>query len=140
MNEQVLYKYSKMELKQFAIFEENLRSEEKDLQYQTELQFSYDKENRILCSKVIITAMQREKIVMKADLRSYFDIAEESVSLLQQDNIISFPPALLVQFASLCYGAARGIIHERTQESCLNEYILPPAYFGNLIDRAFIIE
>lgn len=140
MNEQVLYKYSKMELKQFAIFEENLSPENNELNYQTVVQFSYDKENRILCSKVVITAMQNDKIVLKTDLRSYFDIASVSVEHLCQDNIICFPPALLVQFASLCYGAARGIIFERTQGSCLNDYILPPVYFGNLIDRAFTVQ
>ena len=35
MSQQLLYKYTKMDLEQFAMFEENVLSEDKEIQFQT---------------------------------------------------------------------------------------------------------
>lgn len=137
MNQQISYKYAKIELEQFAMFEENLLPEMSEVQFQTEVQFSFDKKNLVLCSKIVVTASQVEKPVMKADLRSFFEITSESIKMLRQEKKIMFPPQLLVQFASLCYGSMRGVIHVKTMGSPLNVFILPPIYFGNLIDKGF---
>lgn len=140
MNNQVLYKYSKMDLEQFALFEENVSPIIKEVQFQTEVQFSYDKNSRILCSKIVATMILKEKPLLKADFRSYFEIAPESIEDLRQERNIIFPPQVLVQFASLCYGSLRGVIHVKTLGTALNSFILPPVFFGNLIDKAFSVE
>lgn len=92
MNNQVLYKYSKMDLEQFALFEENVSPIIKEVQFQTEVQFSYDKNSRILCSKIVATMILKEKPLLKADFRSYFEIAPESIEDLRQERNIIFPP------------------------------------------------
>ncbi|MDO5447972.1 MAG: hypothetical protein Q4F34_09360, partial [Prevotellaceae bacterium] len=71
---------------------------------------------------------------------SYFNIQPESIAILTQDGKILFPPQLLVQFASLCYGAMRGVIFTKTQGSVLSNYVLPPVYFSILIDKGFVVE
>ena len=92
MDLQVKYKYNKIELEQFAMFEENDNPE----------------------------------------------IA--SIVRLHKDGQIIFAPQLLVQFASFCYGTMRGVIYTKTLGSSLNNYILPPVYFGNLIDKGFAVK
>lgn len=138
MNQQVLYKYTKMELEQFAMFEENVLSEDKEIQFQTGVQFSFDAANNILCSKVIVTVSQESSPIMKIDLNNFFDIALESVANLRQEGKVVFPPPILVQFASLGYGSIRGIMYAKTMGTSLNTLILPPVYFGNIIDKAFV--
>lgn len=140
MEQQVMYKYSKMELEQFAMFEENYNSEIIEVQFQTEAQFSFDKENSVLCSRIVVNMSVGEKPLVKAELKSYFDIQPESVKGLKQDGKILFAPPLLVQFASLCYGSMRGVIYTKTIGTPLSNYILPPVYFGNLIDRGFAVD
>ena len=83
MNQQVLYKYTKMELEQFAMFEENVLSEDKEIQFQTGVQFSFDAANSILCSKVIVTVSQESSPIMKIDLNNFFDISPESIANLR---------------------------------------------------------
>ena len=138
MNQQVLYKYTKMELEQFAMFEENVLSEDKEIQFQTGVQFSFDAANNILCSKVIVTVSQESSPIMKIDLNSFFDISPEPIANLRQEGKVVFPPPILVQFASLGYGSIRGIMYAKTMGTPLNTLILPPVYFGNIIDKAFV--
>ena len=138
MNQQVLYKYTKMELEQFAMFEENVLSEDKEIQFQTGVQFSFDAANNILCSKVIVTVSQESSPIMKIDLNNFFDISPESIANLRQEGKVVFPPPILVQFASLGYGSIRGIMYVKTMGTPLNTLILPPVYFGNIIDKAFV--
>lgn len=140
MEQQVMYRFNKMELEQFAMFEENCNPEPKEVQFQTEAQFSYDTDNYILCSKIIVNMSAQEKPLVKAELKNYFDLLPESVESLRKDSRIMFAPPLLVQFASLCYGSIRGVIFAKTMGTPLNSFILPPVYFGNLIDKGFVVE
>ncbi len=139
MEQQVMYKYNKMELEQFAMFEENYNSTA-EVQCQTETQFSFDKEHSILCCRITINMLQDNNLIIKSELKSYFDIKPESIEGLRKDNRILFAPPLLVQFASLCYGSMRGVIYAKTIGNPLNNIILPPIYFGHLIDKSFVVE
>lgn len=140
MEQQVMYRFSKMELEQFAMFEENCNPELNEVQFHTEAQFSYDKDNYILCSKIIVNMASQEKPLVKAELKSYFNLLPESVENLRTDGRIMFAPPLLVQFASLCYGSIRGVIFAKTIGTPINNYVLPPVYFANLIDKGFVVE
>lgn len=139
MNQQITYKYSKIDLEQFAMFEENYDASVNEVQFQTDIQFSFDKSNNVMCSKIIITASQTDKPVLKACLCSYFEIESDSVKVLIQDNKIVFTQYLLIQFSSLCYGTMRGVIHAKTIGSPLNSFILPPIYMDKVIDKAFVV-
>ena len=140
MNQHFLYKFSKMELEQFAMFEENYSSEIKEVEFQTEVQFSFDKSNNILCSKIVVNMLQSTKLLVKAELRSFFNIKSESIEEIRKDNKITFVPSLLVQFASLCYGSIRGVLFTKTLGTPMNSFILPPAYLDELIDKSFVVE
>ena len=140
MEQQVMYRFSKMELEQFAMFEENCNPEPKEVQFHTEAQFSYDKDSYILCSKIIVNMVSQEKLLVKAELKSYFNLLPESVENLRRDGRIMFASPLLVQFASLCYGSIRGVIFAKTIGTPINNYVLPPVYFANLIDKGFVVE
>jgi hypothetical protein len=140
MEQQVMYRFSKMELEQFAMFEENCDPETTEVQFHTEAEFSYDKNNSVICSKIIVIMSHQEKPLVKAELNSYFDIHPKSLKSLYKDGNIVFTPPMLVQFASLCYGSIRGVIFAKTLGTSLNSYIVPPVYFGNMIDKGFIVE
>lgn len=138
MDQQIYYKYSKIELEQFATFKANFDPNEDEVRYDTEVQFSYDKEREVLCCKVSETLSQSSKLLAKAVMNSYFEIKHESIESLRQENKIIFAPQLLVQFASLCYGSLRGAIYVKTMDGPLQSCVLPPVYFGNIVNKPFI--
>ena len=140
MEQQVMYRFVKMELEQFAMFEENCTPEPVEVQFQTEAQFSYDKDSYMLCSKIVVNASNQAKPLVKAELKSFFHLQPESIEGLRKEGRILFSPALLVQFASLCYGSIRGVIFAKTMGTPVSNFVLPPLYFGNLIDKGFVVE
>jgi hypothetical protein len=140
MEQSVLYKYSRMSLEQFAMFEENLTNDIKEVEYQTESQFSYSKDESEICCKIIVNIYNQDKPLAKSELRSYYKIKPESIDVLKNGNDIAFNPALLVQFASLCYGSMRGVLFAKTMNTPLNHFVLPPVYFNRIIDKAFVVK
>lgn len=140
MEKQIMYKYNRMELEQFAMFEENYDSSVTTAEFQTEAQFSFDKEQNILCSAITVCMLNKDKMLLKAKLKSYFNIMPESVEDMRVDGRISFAPQILVQFASFCYGSMRGVMYAKSMGTPLCNFILPPVYFGNLIDKGFVVE
>ena len=140
MKQQVMYKYSKMELEQFAMFEENCHPGTTEVQFQTEAQFSFDKEHSVLSSTIVVSMYNQEKPLVKSELKSFFELLPESMNSLRKDNSLHFPPTLLVQFASLCYGSIRGVLYTKTMNTSLNNIVLPPLYFNTLIDKEFVVE
>lgn len=136
-----MYRYAKIELEQFALFEENLKKEPNGIELQTEAQFQYDKEQHILCSKIIATFLDEGSPLMKAVSNNYFLIHQDSIKkITNEEGSITFPKHVLIQFASLNYGALRGIIHLKTLDTKLSNFILPPIFFNEIITNDFVIE
>lgn len=136
----IQYKYSKMDLGQFAMFEENYSIEIKEVEFNTNTMFSYDSENRTLACKISVVSSQKEKPLFKIEVNSYFELSPDSIESLKKENEISFPPNILIQFASFCYGATRGVVFTKTIGTSLNNLILPPVYFNNIIDKGFAVN
>lgn len=139
--EQLYYKYAKMDLEQFAIFEENIPFQLNEVKFDTLAQFDYDKEQNVLCSKLTLTMIDKDKPLLKAVMCSYFLIAQESVDqIVNEKGQLIFTPTTLVQFASLNYGSLRGALYLKCQETKLAGSVLPPVYFGQIIDKAFVVD
>lgn len=137
----VMYRYAKIELEQFAMFEENLNEEHGEIQLQTEAQFKYDKAQQVLCSKITVTFSNGESPLMRAVINSYFLIHQDSISrITDSEGHLVFPTSVLVQFASLNYGSLRGMIHLKTLGTKLSGYILPPIFFNEIITKDYIAE
>lgn len=140
MEPQIQYKYIKIDTQQFAIFEENITADMRSIPYELETQFSYDSGRRVLSNKMVVRASKDDKPVLKADVRSYFEIDAESIDALRVEGSIVFPVSILVQFASFNYGTMRGIIHSKAAGTPLGAFILPPAYLQELIKKPFEVR
>lgn len=65
----------------------------------------------------------------------------DSIEQMRNENgQLVFVPQVLVQFASLNYGSLRGALFLKTQGSPLADYVLPPMFFGQIVDKAFMVE
>lgn len=140
MEKKIMYKYNQMELEQFALFEEGCAQEINEVQCQTEVQFGYDKKQLVFCCKMTHKMTFEGKPILKSVLNSYFDINQESVDQLTENNIIHFPVNFLVQIASLSYGTLRGVIFTKTLGTMVNKLILPPIYLNEMIDKEYAVS
>ena len=140
MTNQLLYKYVKIDLTQFAYFEENYDQSITEIEFQTNVKFSFDKVNHILCCIILLNMLHNGKYLVKAEVKNFFDIEPNSLELLRNNGNIIFTPDLLVQFASFSYGSLRGILHVKTEGTVVNQFILPPVYMNKIITNGFEVQ
>ena len=139
MKNQVQYRFRKIDVLQFATFLENYSDQIREVSFKTDTQFGFDKDHNVLSSLINVTMFKEEKPLLKIELGCYFEMTAESLENIRQDNQYIFDPALLVQFASLGYGTLRGVMHEKTMNTPLNSFILPPLYYGEIVKTPFVI-
>lgn len=136
---QIQYRYIKITDEQFATFEENYEPSI-DVNFQNTVAFSYNYANNILTCSNTISFLQGEKAILKLCLNSFFMIHPDSVKELLQNDTFCCPKEILWQFASLNYGSMRGVLYERTKDSELRNFILPPFFFDELITDGIRFE
>lgn len=135
------YKYSKIDLEQFAVLTDAPIDNNAEIKIRTDLEFAYSRENRLLANKITITATDNDQMLMKAVMSSYFEIAPDSIEEIREDDgRLVFDPMSLVQFASLNYGSLRGALYVKTANTPLKDLVIPPIYFHKIITSAFTIE
>lgn len=136
------YKYRKINLEQFAVLTNGPVEADSEINIRTDIEFAYERENRLLTSKMTLTADNNSsQTLMKAVMSSFFEIAPESINEITYENgKLSFDPISLVQFASLNYGSLRGALYVKMADTPLKDLVIPPVYFHKIITSAFIIE
>lgn len=135
------YKYRKINLEQFAVLTDGPIEADTEINIRTDIEFAYERENRLLTSKMTLTADNNSQKLMKAVMSSFFEIAPESINEITDENgKLFFDPISLVQFASLNYGSLRGALYVKMADTPLKDLVIPPVYFHKIITSAFIIE
>lgn len=140
MNNEIQYRFQKMALEQFAILNTSVEGEAPVVGFQTEVQFGFDVENKVLKSQISLVMQHDETLLVKAVLSCYFMIAPECVERMVADGKLVFNQPILIQFASFCYGALRGVLFAKTAETGLERFVLPPLYFQEIIHEPFVVE
>jgi len=126
MKKEIYYRFSKMDLTQFATFEDNYNEDASEIEISCTFTFAYNFEQNIVCCSNVASFIKNGMPLLKANLDVYFTISPSSVSELSEDNAIVLSPELQAQFASLAYGTMRGVIFTKTMGTALNNIILPP--------------
>ena len=126
MESPIKYKLVKMDLPQFATFEEEYKPEDAEIEFFNRFQFAYNFDDHLVLCKTIIEISKEKKLLLKADFDCIFKIEEKSAQSLENDTEAIVPPILLAQFASLAYGSLRGALYVKTLGTPFNSIILPP--------------
>lgn len=135
---QVEYRLAKIDTNRFDIHADNLK--DGDAEFRTELQFAYSNNPHAVRCRMSINMVQQGTPLMESVVDCHFEINTASVEALKQGDNIVIPAAVLIQFASLCYGTMRGIIHTKTEGTPINRFILPPMYFHEIIKQDFVAK
>lgn len=135
METPILFKFVKMDLTQFATFEDDCRAiEDTHPDIFNRFQFAYNFEEHLVLCKTIIEMSKEGKILLKAELDCIFKIDSASASMIESPDEAIIPQGLLAQFASLAYGSLRGAIYIKSADTPYSNFILPP----NDVTSAFV--
>ena len=135
---QIEYRLAKIDINKFDIHPEGLKDGE--AAFQTEVQFAYNNTRHSVRCRLRVNLVQHENPLMESEVDCHFELKPDSVNKMKQDENIVIPAPILIQFASLCYGTMRGIIHTKTMDTPINRFILPPIYFNEIIKQDFMAK
>lgn len=132
MEEQIFYRFVKLDLMQFATFESDYIDDEKPLELSSSFRFAYSFDDDVVCCTTTVVLTKETGPVLKAELNSYFNIRSESAASMIEDDCMVLSTSLMTQFASLGYGSMRGVIYAKTMGTPLERIILPPNDVQNI--------
>ena len=119
------FKLTSMEVLQFATLSDQFPIE--DTSGHIQINYLFDPLSHTLICRLsfLLSLIAYNTPVLKAEMKSGFEIKEESLDQITKGNEISFPVNLLAHFASLTYSSLRGVILAKTENTPFNGFILP---------------
>ena len=117
---------------QFALFEENY-SEKNKINLGTDLTFGLNKENKVFIVTAKFTFEMKKKPFMTIQVSCFFEINDKNwIEFIESDKI-TFPKPFVSHMAMLTVGTTRGILHNKTENTIFNNYILPTTNVAEII-------
>ena len=133
--EKIGFSLNKINTLQFAIIEDAYNSDLNDLNIETNLGYGLDIENSSMVSLVKIQYEQNETPFLIIEVSCEFDIDKEYWKEFEKDSSVSIPKAFMAHLAVITVGASRGVLHEKTQNTKFNEFVLPTINVAKMIKK-----
>ncbi|RGN41932.1 MULTISPECIES: hypothetical protein [unclassified Bacteroides] len=133
------YKISHIETKQFAVFPDVLVYGE-TIGTSVDFSFTVNTDRTGIRAVGTFKYEQKQNLLLILELACYFDISPEGWDKVKEDNKWVIPVDFLRYMATIVVGAARGIIHIKTEGTVLNTVVLPPINLQEGINDDYVIE
>ena len=131
------YKIARMETNQFAIFPEKFNSSDA-VGVNSSYEFSISTDLDSIRCRSTFHYVQGDNVLMVLEVGAIFAIAPEGVSDIQEKGAV--PVDFLRYMGTIVVGAARGIIHAKTEGTILNSVILQPINLVEIIKDDLVLE
>lgn len=124
---------------EFAILEENYEKPH-EVELSTSLNFGFDKEKHVLGVDVKFQFMQDEKAFLLITVQCGFEIEDKAWDSLINDDTITIPKGFASHLAVITIGTARGVLHEKTNDTPFNNFIIPTINLTTLIEEDVVLD
>ncbi len=131
------YQIIRIETKQFAVFPEKFISSEPVL-VKSSYSFSPSEDLKTIGCRSVFNYLQKDNLLLVTEICTYFAIAPEGSEEIAKKGVI--PVGFLRYMATIAVGAARGIIHAKTEGLVLNSIVLPPINLVDIIKQDFQVN
>ena len=141
MDKSIGFKLQNIETEQFATFEDAF-TEGEQVSLSTNLKFGLDEEKQIIAVILSVQFLQKKSPFLKLDAGCHFSISESSWNefLNKDKSKIVFPKGFITHLSVLTIGTVRGILHEKTNNTPYNNYLLPTINVTEMITEDLEME
>lgn len=108
----------------------------------TTLGFGLDvKKHAVTCSTKFEFENQKDQPFLILEIQALFEIEKKDFEskIMQKDNSYLITKEFAIHFAVLTIGAARGILHEKTESTIYNQYLLPTINVKKMVPEDIIL-
>lgn len=130
------YKIARLETKQFAVFPDLFNNAEV-VGVKSSYEFSISTDLAFIRCRSFFHYVQGDNVLMILEMGAIFDIAPEGVAEIRANG--SVPVDFLRYMGTIVVGAARGIIHAKTEGTVLNSVVLPPINLVEIIKNDLVV-
>lgn len=114
----------KIKTEQFAIFEENFNKNEV-INLNTNLSFGLNSNDKVFLVTPKYTFENEGKPFIAIQISCFFKIEDATWNNFKVKKQIVFPKDFVAHMAMITVGTSRGILHNKTEGTIFNEFILP---------------
>lgn len=116
----------KVVTEQFSIIDENPEIESQ-IQLYTNFKFSVNPNDNVVKVNFLTRFICSERPFLQVEAGVYYRLSEETWNafLESTNTAIKFPRRFACHLAMLTVGTTRGILHAKTEGTCLNKFVLP---------------
>ena len=130
------YKIARLETKQFAIFPEKFNNSD-PAEVSSSFEFSTSVDLETMRCRATFQYIQEDKVWLILELNAFFMIAPDGITEIKKKGAV--PVDFLRYMGTIAVGAARGIIHARTEGTVLNAVVLPPINLMEIIKEDLVV-
>jgi hypothetical protein len=133
------FRIAEIDTLQFAILEENY-DESEEVGLGTSLNFGLDEENQVIGVDVKFQFMQDEKAFLLITVQCGFVIEKKAFESFVGEKKITIPEGFASHLAVITVGTARGALHEKTNNTPFNDFIIPTINLTALIKEDVVLD
>ncbi len=134
------FRLNTIKTEQFAIIEDAYNSKEEDFSIATNLGFGVDVKNLSIISTVKIKFEQKGFPFLIIEVSCTFDVSKDFLEKFQNKKSIVIPKNFMAHLAMLTVGTTRGILHEKTNKTKFNDFILPTINVVKMIEKDAVFD
>lgn len=133
-DKKVTFRLIKVTTEQFAIIENSFQKES-ETKLETNLKFAANKESRLIgvFAQFQFSCDHNPFIIL--EVGCHFEIKSESWEQMIETNAIIVPKAIMQHLCALTVGTARGVLHAKTENTSLNQLVLPTINIAEIIEN-----
>lgn len=127
------FKLKKINTDQFAYIDDAYDDENDEFNLETNIGFGIDSSNSAIKSSVKIQFEQNEKPFLIIEASCEFDIDPKMWKDFTDETKVKIPKGFMAHLAVITVGTTRGILHDKTENTPYNEFILPTLNVADMI-------
>ena len=134
----IRYRIKQIRTPQFAIFPENYIKEEKSVDIQATVNFYVHKSLGFIKCTIGIEYAQKNKVLLKIVVECVFELSPDAVEEITKTKVVKVD--VLRYIATIAVGATRGVIAAKTENTELNNIVLPPINLVDLVKEDLVLK
>lgn len=130
----------KITTEQFAILADAYK-QGKDAEMTTQISFAINPANRMLGVKILFRFSHGSATFLLLEASCHFDIAKDGWNAVKQENEkLIFPVGFIQHLSMITVGTARGILHAKTENTELNQFIIPTINLTEILKEDLVFD
>lgn len=136
------FSFSKLKTTQFAVIESSYDNKSDQDQFSSSFEVNAEPHLLEISIKGRFEFLQNQRPFIIIEVSGFFNVTQHYWDSFynKENNKLIFPKDFIIHLATLVTGAARGVLHVKTENTIFNTFILPTVNLMEMIKDDLVID